>query len=192
MGDGLRLLIRDERDLTAAERAACEGLWERTWPTPPDFVPDPARVNGKFLRVLLVDDGAQQDGAPGVVLAGACGLLERTITVNGRPRRRAGVQGGVVEGAYRRRGRGRRMVRTALDEGRRRGYAFGVLFCGGHRRSFYEGLGWRLLEGTITKTRFGEERLVDELVMALPLTPEAAGELPSWITARIHVGVGQW
>ncbi len=188
----MRLLIRDEGDLTAAERAACEGLWERTWPTPPDFVPDPARVNRKILRVLLVDDEAQHDRAPGVVLAGACGLLERTIAVNGRSRRIAGLQGVVVEEAYRRRGHGRRMVRTALDEARGRGYAFGVLFCGAHRRTFYEGLGWRLLEGTITKTRFGEERPVDELVMALPLTPEAAGELPSWITARIHVGVGQW
>ena len=192
MDNGELLLYRDEDALPSDARAACEGLWERTWPTPPDFVPDPARVNGKFLRVLLVDDGAQQDGAPGVVLAGACGLLERTITVNGRSRRIAGLQGVVVEEAYRRRGHGRRMVRTALDEARGRGYAFGVLFCGAHRRTFYEGLGWRLLEGTITKTRFGEERPVDELVMALPLTPEAAGELPSWITARIHVGVGQW
>ncbi len=55
-------------------------------------------------------------------------------------------------------------------------------------------MGWRLLEGPIAKTRLGVDGPIaeDDLLMALPLTPEAAAELPAWVRARIHVGVGQW
>lgn len=187
----MRLIVCDEWEVTGAERAACEALWERTWPTPPDYAPDPARVDTKFLRVLLYDSGDAGDAG---ALAGVCALLEREITVDAAPRRIAGLQGVVVEEAHRGRGHGRRIVGAALAEARARGYAFGVLFCGAHRRTFYEGMGWRLLEGPIAKTRLGAEAPIAEgdLVMALPLTPEAAAELPGWVRARIHVGVGQW
>jgi predicted N-acetyltransferase YhbS len=185
--DGLTLLIREEATLPASERAACDQLWERTWPTPPGEAPDPDFRPSRFLRLLLVD----QEGT----LIGATALIDRTITVDGEPQRIAGLQGVVVEEAYRGRGYGAYLVRTAVAQATARGYAFAVLFTEPWNRRFYERLGWHLLQGQIMQQRRGHDVVVAperDLTLALPLTLEAASRLPQWQSARMHVGVGQW
>lgn len=182
----MRLIVRDDREVTAAERAACDGLWGRTWPPVPGEAHDPAEEHRAVARVLLV-------GADGGLL-GACELIERTVTVDGAPVAIAGLGGVAVEAAHRGRGLGSRLVRAATDAARARGYDFALLFCDAERRAFYERLGWRLLTGPISATYFGEERPIgaDALVMAAPLTPAAERRSPAWAAARLYLGIGQW
>ncbi|HEX5503955.1 MAG TPA: GNAT family N-acetyltransferase [Thermomicrobiales bacterium] len=182
----MRLIVRDDREVTAAERAACDDLWTRTWPPTPGEAPDPAEEHRAIVRILLVGE----DGG----LRGACELIERTITVDGAPVAIAGLGGVVVEEARRGRGLGSRLVRAAMDAARARGYDFALLFCDAERRAFYARLGWRLLTGPITATYSGEERPVEDgaLVMAAPLTPAAERRWPAWAAARLYLGIGQW
>ncbi len=124
-GAGLRLVIRDEAALTPSERAACDALWDRTWPPDPDHVDDPELVVVPFMRALLfAGDGADAGDGP---LVAACALIDRRITVDGEPVRIAGLGNVAVDEARRGRGLGGRVVRAAMDDARRRGYACG--FC---------------------------------------------------------------
>ena len=118
-GAGLRLVVRDEAALTPSERTACDALWDRTWPPDPDHVDDPEQVVVPFMRALLfAGDGP---------LVAACMLIDRGITVDGEPVRIAGLGNVAVDEARRGRGLGGRVVRAAMDDARRRGYACG--FC---------------------------------------------------------------
>ena len=185
--DGMKLLIREEAALPESERAACDQLWERTWPTPPGEDPDPDFQPSRFVRLLLVDSARR--------LLGATALIDRTITVDGEPQRIAGLQGVVVEEAYRGRGYGAFLVRSAVQQARERGYLVAVLFCDLENRGFYERLGFHMLAGEIWQRRRGQDVIVSpdrELTMALPLTNESVSRLPTWQSAHIHVGVGQW
>ena len=185
-GDEVPVVVRDEAAVTPDERAAYQALSERTWPLDPNFVPDPARRFVYLSRAFLYE----ADGA----LAGICSLIDRTITVDGRPERIAGLGNVAVDEARRGRGLGRHLVVAAAADARARGYEFAVLFCRPDRRAFYDRLGWRLLEGIVEYTWHGEElrRGPDRPVMALPLTPAAIGRWQGWRHARIHVGVGSW
>jgi predicted N-acetyltransferase YhbS len=185
--DGLTLLIREEAVLPEDERAACDQLWDRTWPTPPGEDPDPDFQPSRFLRLLLTDSEGR--------VIGATALIDRTISVDGEPYRIAGLQGVVVEEAYRGWGYGAHLVRTATTQAKARGYAFALLFTEPWNQPFYERLGWHLLEGQIVQQRHGQDLVVApdrDLTLALPLTPEATALLPRWRSARVHVGIGQW
>jgi predicted N-acetyltransferase YhbS len=158
-------------------------------------MPDPAYRYEPFLRVLLFDragagDGQASDDAP----VAACQLVERAIRVDGAAHRIAGLARVAVEEARRGRRYGTRVVGAALAEARLRGYGYGVLFCRRSRQPFYGALGWRVLEGAVTRTIHGEEQPPREggIAMALPLTPEADAEWPRWRQARIHAGIGGW
>ena len=186
-GAGGRLVVRDVAEMTEAEEAALRALWERTWPPDPDAVPDPAADQRGIVRVLLFA-GEEEEAA----LLGGCALLDRTILVAGEPQRVAGLGGVAVTEEHRGRGYGARVVAASIDAARERGYEFIVLFSALRNLEFYAHFGWRLLAGPRWKTVHGRERVVTSLMMALPLTPEAAERLPSWRHAPIHVGVGQW
>lgn len=187
----MRLIVCDEREVTEAERAACQALWGRVWPP----APDPAYHNIYLLRALLFDQAGDREGS-GVrgALVGACQLIEREIAVDGEAHRIAGLARVAVEEARRGRRYGTRIVAAALAEARLRGYGFGVLFCRRERRPFYDGMGWRALEGPVTMTIRGEVRPLREggLAMALPLTPVAEEQWPRWQRAPLYVGVGGW
>ena len=187
-GPGGRLVVRDVAEMTAAEEAALQALWERTWPPDPNLVPDPAAEHTPVVRVLLVAG----DGRDGGVLLGGCELLDRTILVAGEPQRVAGLGGVAVAEEQRGRGYGARVVAAAIAAARERGYEFIVLFSALRNLDFYAPFGWRLLAGPRWKTVHGRERVVTSLLLALPLIPEAAERLPAWRHAPIHVGVGQW
>ncbi len=101
--------------------------------------------------------------------------------------------GGVaVAEEHRGQGYGARVVAAAIEAARARGYEFIVLFSALRNLDFYAPFGWRLLAGPRWKTVHSRESVVTSLMMALPLTPEAAERLPAWRHAPIHVGIGQW
>lgn len=178
------LVVRDVAEMTTAEEAALRALWERTWPPDPNIVPDPAAGRTPIVRVLLfAGDGA---------LLGGCELLDRTILVAGEPQRVVGLGGVAVAEEQRGRGHGTRIVAAAIEAARERGYEFVVLFSAFRRLDFYARFGWRLLAGPRWKTVHGREQVVTSLLLALPLTPQAAERLPAWRHAPLHVGVGQW
>jgi predicted N-acetyltransferase YhbS len=161
-------------------------LWTRTWPPAPDKKDDPDFQDTAFCYVVVEDQNGE--------LIGVCAWLDREIVVNDEPQRIAGLAGVAIEEAFRGRGLGKKLIENAIEEARKRGYEWGVLFCAPFRQTFYEQFGWRVLRGKITQTRFREETAIlnDDLVMALPLTDSAAAQWPQWENARIHVGVGQW
>ena len=185
-----RLVVRDVAEMTAAEEAALQALWERTWPPDPNAVPDPAADQTPIVRVLLFAGEGDEGGA--ATLLGGCALLDRTSLVAGEPQRIAGLGDVAVAKEHRGRGYGARVVAAAIEAARARGYEFVVLFSALRNLHFYARFGWRLLAGPRWKTVHGRERVVTSLMMALPLTPEAAERLPAWRHAPIHVGIGQW
>jgi GNAT superfamily N-acetyltransferase len=191
MGEGgvsVRLVVRDVAEITQNEEAALHALWVRTWPLDPSAAPDPAAGQTPVVRVLLLAG----DGPDGGALLGGCELLDRTILVAGEPQCVAGLGSVAVAEEHRGRGYGARVVVAAIDAARQRGYEFVVLFSALRNLDFYARFGWRLLAGPRWKTVHGRERVVTSLMMALPLTPEAAERLPAWRHAPIHVGIGQW
>jgi predicted N-acetyltransferase YhbS len=181
----MQWIIRQDIDLTDVEKAAANALWNVEWPPAPAEERDPDWQSRVVSYVMLWDEGA---------LAAVCRWIERSIEVDGQSYSIAGLAGVLVNPAYRGRGLGKQLVLAAMEDARGRGYTWGVLFCGGHRRTFYEQFGWHLLEGEITQTKFRQSCPVDDgdLVMALPFTNEAQAQWPKWQHARIHVGVGQW
>ena len=183
-----RVVVRDPGEMAEAEEAALHALWVRTWPPDPNLVPDPAAEQTPVVRVLLFPG----DGAVGDALLGGCELLDRTILVAGEPQRVAGLGSVAVVEEQRGRGYGARIVAAAIEAARERGYEFVVLFTAFRHLDFYARFGWRLLSGPRWKTVHGRERVVTSLMMALPLTPEAAERLPAWRHAPIHIGAGQW
>ncbi len=189
-GAGGRLVVSDVTETTEAEEAALQALWERTWPPDPNAVPDPAAGQTPVVRVLLF--AGEGDEGEEATLLGGCALLDRTILVAGEPQRIAGLGGVAVAEEHRGRGYGARVVAAAIEAARARGYEFVVLFSALRNLDFYAPFGWRLLAGPRWKTVHGRERVVTSLMMALPLTPEAAERLPTWRYAPIHVGIGQW
>lgn len=184
------ILVRDANDITDAERDACQSLCRRTFaPNPAQQAsrpPDPACDNTPAIYVML---RGEDDS-----LLGAGHWIDREIEVEGKPHRIAGLAGVSIEEAHRGNGLGAQMIRGAIAAVAERGYGFGVLFCGPHRRAFYSRLGWRLLEGELKVIRHGTDGPPEEgnLVMALPLSPSAEQQLAAWIHAPIHLGVGQW
>ncbi len=184
------ILVRDAQDITDAERAACQSLWRRTFaPNPAEQAsrpPDPACDNTPTIYVMLRGDDDS--------LLGACNWIDREIEVAGTRHRIAGLAGVSIEEAHRGNGLGAQMIRGAIAAAAERGFDFGVLFCGPHRRAFYGRLGWRLLEGDLKVTRHGADGPPEEdnLVMALPLSPSAERQFTDWIHTPIHLGIGQW
>lgn len=185
---GVRLIVRAEAALTTEERAASEALRDRTWPSVPDYRADPDYRNPPVIRAL------SYEATSGDLIGTAVGLDCRLIVAEQEARPVAGLGGVVVEPAWRGRGLGAAIVRATMAAAREAGYDFGALFSRRERGPFYERLGWHAMSGPIVKTLFGVEQPIRPggLFMVAPLTPAALAELPSWRTARIHVGVGQW
>jgi ribosomal protein S18 acetylase RimI-like enzyme len=119
--ENTQLAVRDAKEISDAEREACEALWKRTWPPNPD---EPNEHDPEFVEtmvaytMLLGEDGS---------LLGACVLGDREITVNGEPHRIAALGGVAVEESQRQRGYGSRIVRAWMEDAQARGYGFGVL-----------------------------------------------------------------
>ena len=89
-------------------------------------------------------------GRHGDQVVGQVGIIERQITCGGVPVRVAGIQSLAVAPDWRRSGLSQRLITAAMDEARRRGVPFGLLFCVPALEGFYARLGWRRIERAVT------------------------------------------
>ena len=180
----LTLRVVDAEAISAEERVWCEALWATRWPRGSFGSDDADYVQVRLFYVLLSVAGER---------IGACCVVGRSVLVDGAPEPVAGLTDVLLREAWRGQGYGARMVRAAMDEAARRGYAWAMLFCR-DQRPFYERLGWRALEGETTTILGGRPAPTQagDWVMAAPLTPQAEAAWPSWAGARVCVGVGQW
>jgi len=90
----------------------------------------------------------QNGGAVSVI--GHVAVVIRTITTTWNWRyNAASIQGVSVAEEFRHTGLATRMVEHALDEAKRRGYLYAVLFCKEPLVPFYESLGWRLTDDSV-------------------------------------------
>ncbi len=81
---------------------------------------------------------------------GQVGIIERQITCGGVSVRAAGIQSLAVARDCRRSGLSQRLMTAAMDEARRRGIRFGLLFCVPALEDFYARLGWRRTDRAVT------------------------------------------
>ncbi len=136
--------IVDEREMNAELDAriretlrACFPDWQdifqerRTWHgTPPIF------------SVLATRDGEK--------IVGHIAVVVRTITTTWNFRYNvASIQGVCVLPEERKAGLAHRMLQTAVDEARQRGFLFAILYCKEHLVSFYVSQGWKLADDSI-------------------------------------------
>jgi len=85
-----------------------------------------------------------------VSIIGHLAVVIRTITTTWNWRYNVGsVQGVSVAEEYRHTGLAVRMLERSLDEARRRGYLYAVLFCKEPLVEFYEKQGWRLTDDSV-------------------------------------------
>ncbi len=90
----------------------------------------------KFTALATTDDG---------VIVGHVAVVERTITTEWNCRfPAASVQGVSTAPKFRGCSLGSRVLEAALEESRRRGYLYAILFCREALVRFYEINGWRL------------------------------------------------
>ena len=177
------LRVRAEQELTAEERAACDVLWWRAFAAASE-AERAVRPPPRAVRLLLFDDG-------GALLA-AASLTPCLVTIAGECVRVAGLGVVAVPEGRRGRGYGSRVVAAFARHAAAAGYAWAALSCEPRRRAFYERLGWRVLAGPLTMREAERERPPLGFVMALPLTPDAAADLPTWLSAPITLGPGEW
>ncbi len=87
-------------------------------------------------------------------IVGHVAVVERTLTTNWNYRyRAASVQGVSVAPEYRKTGLSTRLLDMSLDEARRRGYPYAILFCREPLVHFYERNSWRLPNGSMIMWR---------------------------------------
>ena len=80
-------------------------------------------------------------------VVGHTAVVERTITTDWNWRYKVvSLQGVSVLPEWRNRGIGRKLLKMALDEARRRGYPFATIFCKEEMVPYYQSLGWQLPE----------------------------------------------
>jgi predicted N-acetyltransferase YhbS len=78
-------------------------------------------------------------------VVGHVAVVERTITTDWNWRYKVvSLQGVSVSPDWRNHGIGRKLLKMALDEPRRRGYPFATIFCKEELVPYYESLGWQL------------------------------------------------
>lgn len=148
---GSRLISKGERALIAAWHQAeffhqpIQGQYE--WAT------------GGDLELLLHVSGA---------LVGSVGLIKRRVRLDGSEATVGGVQGLVIDPAWRGRGHGTRLMRAAHEAifGRLEADC-GFLFCKMELLRFYQSLGWTTVSCPILVERGGGTVLWSESAMIL-------------------------
>ena len=96
---------------------------------------------------LLIRGKSDADGQQ---IIGHIAVVIRTITTTWNWRYNvANFQGVSVADGFRQTGLATKMIDHALDEAKRRGYLYAVLFCKEPLVPFYEKLGWRLTDDSV-------------------------------------------
>lgn len=87
-------------------------------------------------------------------IAGHVAVVERVITTCWNWRyAAASIQGVSVDSDHRGQGIGRLLLAMALDESKKRGYPFAILFCKEPMLPYYQSLGWRLPDDSMVMWR---------------------------------------
>lgn len=108
----------------------------------------------------------------GTFIGGMC-IVERTITVDGKDISAAGIGNVCTLPAYRGQGIVDRIMKTALDEAKRRGIEAGLLFCKPALEKVYGRMGWRRLDVTVVMDDGAGNAVPPketDIVMAIPLS----------------------
>jgi predicted N-acetyltransferase YhbS len=81
---------------------------------------------------------------------GHVGIVMREVRIGGTPAMVAGVQSVAVLPSHRGRGLSRQLMTAAMEEARRRGARFGLLFCEPSLERLYAAWGWRTCPASAT------------------------------------------
>ena len=158
--DTLLIELRNDADLLPADREII-GRWLRQ-EFPPET--DPYKWAPLYWRLLARVDGE---------LVGVVEILERTVTVAGRPIRVAGIGNVITPVPWRKRGFATTLMHRALafasDELK---VPFCLLVCEPHVISFYERLGWQLVEGPLVFDQPAGKATWEHHTMVLPCAGE--------------------
>jgi len=108
-------------------------------------------------------------------------IVERDIVVGPSLSkvRVAGIQGFCVLQDYRRTGLSNRMMSIAMDEGNRRGFDAGLLFCREQLDKVYGGMGWRKLDAAVYMTNNAEGKTLIPLRNITMFYPLNTRQLPA-------------
>jgi GNAT superfamily N-acetyltransferase len=159
--DALLIEVKDDADLSSADRALVRRWMHEEWP--PET--DPYEWAPLHWFVL-----ARRDGE----LVGMVTALERTVTVAGHPIRIAGIGNVITATPWRKRGIATALMQRAqafsFDE---LGASFGMLLCESHLISFYERVGWQLVEGPLVFDQPAGKVTWKDRAMVLPRSGEA-------------------
>lgn len=96
------------------------------------------------------------------------GVVDRTVTVGGRPLRAAGIMNVYVDASQRGTGLGPKIMAAAMQEALRREFDVGLLFCVFRLEKFYASLGWLALPGReVVRVDEGREAPLPDKNMAM-------------------------
>ena len=115
-------------------------------------------------------------GRHGDQVVGQVGIVQRQINCGGAPVHIGGIQSLAVAPDWRGSGASERLMTTAMDEARRRGIGFGLLFCLPGLADFYARLGWRQIDRAVTMRGAGDKPVpltAKNIAMYLPLGGDA-------------------
>ena len=150
MNDPYPLETLDENVIDAAIDSRIREHLTRCFPDSPDKFRE-HRIWHNLSPEYTVLVRRQAGGANGRdLIIGHVAVVIRTITTTWNWRyNAASIQGVSVAEDFRHTGLAVQMIDRALDEARRRGYLYAVLFCKEPFVPFYENLGWRLTDDSV-------------------------------------------
>jgi predicted N-acetyltransferase YhbS len=158
--DALSIEVQDNADLSPADREIVRRWLDEEFP--PET--DPYEYS-PFRRLML----ARHDRE----LVGMVAVHERTVAVAGRPIRVSGIGALITPTPWRRRGIATALMQRAqafsFDE---LGAPFCMLLCESHLISFYERLGWQLVEGPLVFDQPSGKTTWKDYTMVLPCCEE--------------------
>jgi predicted GNAT family N-acyltransferase len=158
--DTLLIELKSDADLLPEEREII-GRWIRK-EFPPEV--DPHKWAPLNWRVLARLDGE---------LVSVVEILERTLTVAGRPIRVAGIGNVITPEPWRGRGFATALMRRAQTFAcEELGVPFCFLVCEPHVLSFYEERGWQLVEGPLVFDQPAGKVTWEHQTMVLPCAGE--------------------
>ena len=154
--DALLIEVVDDADLSSADREIIRRWLHEEWP--PET--DPYEWSPLHWFVLARHDGE---------LVGMVTVLERTIAVAGQPIHIAGIGNVITATPWRKRGIATALMqRTQAFSFDELGASFGMLLCESHLISFYERLGWQLVEGPLVFDQPAGKATWKDYTMVLP------------------------
>jgi GNAT superfamily N-acetyltransferase len=115
------------------------------------------------------------------------GIVIRIATVDGSPVLAGGIGGVATHPSHRGKGYAPLGIARALEFLLSRDIAFALLVCRDELVAYYESLGWRLFDGTVINTQFGDREvftfnnvMVDDLKAPAPNSGTIDLQGPAW------------